>query len=280
MNPARRESSPAAARTAGTAESRDGTTIAYDRQGTGPAIVLVGGGLVDRSENGPLADELAARFTVYNYDRRGRGESGDTQPYALAREIDDIAALIASAGGSAHVYGISSGGALVLEAAAAGVAVEKAAVYEVPYNMAADWPPRWRAYVENLGAALAGAHRGEAVELFMRLVGTSDGDIETLRSSPYWQPLQAIAHTLAYDAACLGDGRPPIARLATITQPTLVATGDARPQGAPEWMRTLDHAADAITESLAQGERDVLEDQGHVPDPKALADVLRRFFRE
>src|SRR4051812_39127069 len=109
----------------GTVTSKDGTSIAYDRRGSGPALILVGGGLVDRSENAPLAAELAAHFSLYNYDRRGRGESGDTQPYAPEREIEDLEALIAQAGGSAHLYGVSSGGALVLEAAAAGLAIAK-----------------------------------------------------------------------------------------------------------------------------------------------------------
>src|SRR5918996_2353811 len=118
--------------------SQDGTSIAYDRQGSGPAVILVGGAFVDRSENAPLAAELAEGFTVYNYDRRGRGDSGDTPPYAVDREIEDIEALIAERGGSAHLYGISSGGALALEAAAAGVAIDRLAVYEVPYDMADD----------------------------------------------------------------------------------------------------------------------------------------------
>ena len=136
--------------------SKDGTSIAYDRHGSGPAVILVGGAFVDRSENAPLATELAARFSVYNYDRRGRGDSGDTQPYALEREIEDIQALIAEAGGSAHLYGISSGGALALEAAAAGIAVDRLAVYEVPYNMAEDGPQRHREYVEQLEGAPEG----------------------------------------------------------------------------------------------------------------------------
>jgi pimeloyl-ACP methyl ester carboxylesterase len=119
--------------------SRDGTSIAYDRQGAGPAVVLVGGGLVDpvsgrpgRWENAPLAAALAGRFTVYNYDRRGRGDSGDTLPYAVDRELEDLQALLDQAGGSAHLYGVSSGGALVLEAAAAGLPTDRLAVYEVP----------------------------------------------------------------------------------------------------------------------------------------------------
>jgi pimeloyl-ACP methyl ester carboxylesterase len=128
--------------------SKDGTSIAYESMGAGPALVLVGGGLDDGSENAPLAGELAQRFTVYNYARRGRGDSGATRPYAVQREIEDIDALVAVAGGTAHLYGVSSGGALALEAAAARIAVDKLAVYEVPYNMADDWPQRWREYTD------------------------------------------------------------------------------------------------------------------------------------
>src|SRR5918992_2229810 len=155
--------------------SKDGTSIAYDREGSGPAVILVGGAFVDRSENASLATELARLFTVYNYDRRGRGDSGDTLPYAVEREIEDIEALIAEAGGSAHLYGISSGGALALEAAAAGIAIEELAVYEVPYNMADDGPKRHREYAEQLEAFLAEGRRGDAAELFMRTAGATPG---------------------------------------------------------------------------------------------------------
>jgi pimeloyl-ACP methyl ester carboxylesterase len=259
--------------------SKDGTAIAYDRQGSGPAVILVGGGLDDGSENAPLARELAPGFTVFNYARRGRGDSDDTLPYAVEREIEDIEALIAEAGGSAHLYGVSTGGALVLEAAAAGLAIDKLAVYEVPYNLSADWPRQWRRYVEQLGAVLAEGRNGDAVELFLRLAGTSDEDIAGLKGSPYWPPMEAIGRTLAYDAACLGDGRPPTARLATITQPSLVATGDARPPGAASWVLALDEAADAIAASIPQAQRRTLEGQGHVVDPQRFAPVLERFFR-
>ena len=221
------------------ATSQDGTSIAYYRQGSGPAVILVTGGLDDGSENAPLADELADRFTVYNYSRRGRGESGDTQPYAVKREIEDIDALIAEAGGSAHVYGVSSGGVLALEAATAGIAIDKLAVYDVPYNVAGDWPRRWQEYVEQLEALLAQGRRGDAFELFMRL---------------------------------------PIARLATIRRPTLVATGGVREPGAAGWVLALDPAADALAASIPGAERRTIDDQAHVADPKALAPVLGRFF--
>ena len=259
--------------------SKDGTSIAYDRQGSGPAVVLVGGGFVDRSENTPLAAELAARFTVYNYDRRGRGESGDTLPYAVEREIEDLEAMIAEAGGSAHLYGASSGGALVLEAAAAGLAVDRLAVYEVPYSMTDDAVARWHEYREELGRLLAEDRRGEAATLFMRMAGATEEMIEGARSSPVWPGLEALAHTLAYDAACLGDGRPPTARLATITRPTLVATGGASPDSFVGGGGSFfDQAADAIAASVRQAQRVTVEGQTHMVDPKALAPVLERFF--
>jgi pimeloyl-ACP methyl ester carboxylesterase len=259
--------------------SKDGTSIAYDRQGSGPAVILVGGGLVDpvtgragRWENAPLATELAGRFTVYNYDRRGRADSGDTPSYALEREIEDIEALMEEAGGSAHLYGVSSGGALAIEATAAGSPVDKIAVYEVPYSVGEDAPQRWREYVGRLGVLLTQGRRGDAIEHFMRTAGSSDENIAAARKSPMWPGMEAVAHTLAYDAACLGDGRPPSARLATITQPALVATG-----GSADF---FEQAADAIAASIPQAERHVFAGQGHVADPKVVASVLERFFRE
>ena len=264
--------------------SKDGTPIAYHPQGDGPAVILVGGGLDDGSENAPLVPELARRFTVYNYARRGRGDSGDTRPYALEREIEDLQALIAEAGGSAHLYGVSSGGALAIEAAAAGLAVDRLAVYEVPYLVADDAARRWQRYVGQLGAALAEGRRGDALALFMRLAGSSEEDIAGARGAPFWPGLEAIAHTLAYDAACLGDGRPPTARLATITRPTLVLTGGVSPDaqvgmgGLPADF--FDRAADAIAASIPRAERLTLAGQGHMADPKVVVPVLERFFTE
>jgi pimeloyl-ACP methyl ester carboxylesterase len=257
--------------------SKDGTAIAYDRQGNGPAVILVGGGLVDpatgragRWENAPLAAELAARFTVYNYDRRGRADSGDTLPYAVDRELEDLDALLAEAGGRAHLYGVSSGGALALEAAAAGLAVDRLGVYEVPYFVADDALQRWREYVEQLGTALGEGRRGEAVELFMRVAGATEEMVAAARSSPVWPGLEAVAHTLAYDAACIGDGRPPTARLATISRPVLVVTGGGE--------GFFEEAADAIAAGVPNAERLTLEGQAHVADPKVVAPVLERFF--
>jgi pimeloyl-ACP methyl ester carboxylesterase len=262
------------------ATSKDGTAIAYERVGSGPAVILVGGGIDDGSENAPLVPELAQRFTVINYARRGRGESGDTLPYAVQREIEDLDALIAEAGGSAHLYGVSSGGALALEAAAAGSAIDRLAVYEVPYSMADDWPARWREYRDTLDALLADDRRGDAIELFMRVADTPDESIAYARSSEFWPGLEALGHTLAYDAACLGDGQPPTARLATITQPTLIATGGPHPPDAATWVLALDPAADAIAASIQHAQRQTFEGQGHVADPKAIAPLLERFFTQ
>ena len=259
--------------------SADGTAIAYERAGAGPAVILVGGGATDRSENAPLAAALAARFTVFNYDRRGRGASGDTLPYAVHREVEDIAALIAEAGGSPHLFGASSGGALALEAAAAGVAIDRLGVFEVPYQTGDNWPEQWRAYVDELTALLSAGRRGDAFARFMRLAEVPEDAIAAAREAPFWPELEALAPTLAYDAACLGEGRPPTDRLARITRPTLVATGvAARDAGAAAWVQALDPAADAIAAALEQSERVVLEGQGHVPDPAVLVPVLTRFF--
>lgn len=254
--------------------SEDGTRISYERTGSGPAVILVGGSIDDGTENAPLAAELATDFTVFNYARRGRGESGDTQPYAVQREIEDLAALVAEAGGRAHAYAVSSGGALALRAAADGVTIDHLAVYEVPYG----WPPP--GFIEDVEVMVAEGRRGDAVELFMRSAGSSDDDVDGAKSTPYWPALEALAHTLAYDAACLGDGQPP----AGITLPTLVVTGGSRPD-AREGMAGLasdffDKAAEKICERVPHAQREVLEGQGHVVDQTVMSPLLKRFFRQ
>jgi pimeloyl-ACP methyl ester carboxylesterase len=244
---------------AGHVTSKDGTPIAYERRGTGPAVILVGGATMSGSGSAPLAEELAGHgFTVYAYDRRGRGDSGDTLPYDVAREIEDLDALVAEAGGTAHLYGISSGGALVLEATAAGIPVDRLAVYEVPYDTSDGGPERHREYVERLEALLAEGRRGDAVEHFMRSVGTPEEMVESVKSSPMWPSLESLAPTLAYDAACLGDRRPPAGRLARITRPTLVATGTASADWAGVKGDVFDPAADAIVASIPHAERQSL----------------------
>jgi pimeloyl-ACP methyl ester carboxylesterase len=259
--------------------SKDGTPIAYDRLGGGPAVILTGG-MTGRAETRALAEELAAHFTVYNYDQRGRGESGDTAPYAVRREFEDLEALIVVAGGSAYVYGESAGGALALEAAAAGVAIDKLAVYEVPYGFAGT-QQEWLAYRATLDALLAEGRRGDAFAHFMRNAGAPEEDIEAARNSPVWPQLEAVAHILPYGAACLGDGRPPAGRLAKITIPTLVATGTViDPHMSRLPADVFDRAADAIVAAVPGAARVRIEGQTHMVDPKSLARVLERFFTD
>ncbi len=259
--------------------SRDGTSIVYERVGSGPVVVLVGGGLDDGAENRPLAQELADDFTAVNYARRGRAGSGDVQPYALEREIEDLAALIDAVGGPAHLFGASSGGALVLEAAAAGLPIGKVAVFDVPYAIGDTAVQAWQAYVRQLRVALADGEHGEALKLFMRLAGASEQDIAGAEGSPMWPPLLNLAHTLAYDAACLGEGPPPVTRLATIDQPVLVATGagvDPHMAGLPGGF--FGQAADAVAACLPHAERRTLDVREHMVNAKVLGPALTAFF--
>lgn len=207
--------------------SSDGTAIGYDRlSADGPVVVLVGGGLDDGTENLPLGERLTGGFAVVNYRRRGRGDSGDTQPYALRREIEDLAAV----GRRAHLFGASSGGALALEAAAAGLPVDRIAVHEVPYLLGEEMLAAWRDYRADLAAALDAGDRDQALRLFMRLAGSPAEQIAAAEAAPVWDALRALAPTLRYDADCLGDGPPPADRLRTVTQPVLLTTrGPHRP---------------------------------------------------
>ena len=208
--------------------SQDGTAIAYARSGSGPALILVDGALCSRAfgPSAKLAPLLAPHFTVYTYDRRGRGESGDTQPYAPARELEDIAALIAEAGGSASLLGLSSGGALALEAAAAGLPINKVIAYEPPYVDDAG-QRGGAAHGGQLQGLLASGNRGGAVKYFMKdMVGAPAPMVVVMRLMPWiWRKLEAVAHTLPYDAAVMTGFRIPRARLASIAVPVLVMNG-------------------------------------------------------
>jgi pimeloyl-ACP methyl ester carboxylesterase len=251
--------------------SKDGTRIAYERFGdSGPAAVFVGGNLDDGAESAPLAAELSSTHRVFNFARRGRGESGDTPPYTIMREIEDIAALIEKAGGTAHLYGVSSGGSLALEAAMAGLPVRSVAVYEVPYDLDDDTPRQQAEYAAELNAMLEAGRRGDALTLFMRLAGSTEADIDSARNSPYWPALEKIAPTLAYDAVCLGTRQPPLDGLALLTIPALVVTGGSVPP--------FEQAADAMSRALPAGKRVALSGQAHVVDPNVLAPVLKEFW--
>jgi hypothetical protein len=266
--------------------SADGTTIGYDLlSDDGPAVVLVGGGLDDGSENVPLGTWLADTFRVVNYRRRGRGDSGDVAPYAVQREVEDLAAVIDVVGGPVHVFGASSGassgGALALEAAAAGLPIARVAVHEVPYLIDDDPVADWRVYGDELTAALEAGDRDQALRLFMRLAGSSDDDIAAAEAAPVWPALVALAPTLRYDAACLGDGPPPADRLKTVTQPVLLTTGSTTdPHSAGLPIDFFGAAADAAARHLPDGRRVTIEVAGHVPDPALLGPVLADFYRE
>jgi len=251
--------------------SADGTTIGFDRTGNGPPVVLVCGGSVDRMSNAGLAAALADRCTVLNYDRRGRGDSGDTTPYAVQREIEDIEAVIGAAGGSAHLYGSSSGAALALEAAASGVPVDRLALWEPPYIP--EGVPRPPADTARIYTELVDAgRRGDAVEFFMsKVVGLPDEFVAQARSAPFWPAQEALAHTLAYDATIMGDYRLPTERAAGVKVPTIVMAGAA----SFPWMS---ETARALAEALPVGEVRILEGQTHDVAPDAMATALAGSF--
>lgn len=257
--------------------SRDKTAISFDVSGKGPAVILVDGALCHRAfgPSGPLAAALAENFTVFTYDRRGRGHSGNTAPYSIEREIEDIEAVVNQAGGSAFVHGISSGAALALEAATRGLAVKKLALYEAPFIVDDSHPPLPQDYLARLNGLISADRRGDAVKLFMKLVGTPAIFVAIMRFTPVWSKLKAVAHTLPYDIGILEDyqqGKPlPAARWASFTSPTLVVDGEK----IPPWMR---QAMTALAQALPNAKQRSLPGQTHMVKPKALAPVLTEFF--
>jgi pimeloyl-ACP methyl ester carboxylesterase len=256
--------------------SKDGTKIAYDKYGSGPTVILVAGAMCSRlSWSGrELANLLSSLFTVYNYDRRGRGDSTDTKPYAVEREVEDIEALIDDAGGSAYLYGHSSGAALALEAAVRlGEKVKKLAIYDAPYNDDAEAKRAWGEYITRLTEVLAAGRRGDAIALFMQYVGTPADQIEGMRHAPFWQALEALAPTLAYDhTALLGDDASvPTERAAHVLVPALVLNGGASYPFMHVTARTLSQA-------IAHAQLRTLEGQTHEVSSEVLAPLLVEFF--
>ena len=248
-----------------TVRSADGTTIAYDRAGTGPAIILVDGALCHRGGGPmrPLAARLTGSFTVFTYDRRGRGESGDTLPYAAEREVEDLRAVLGAAGGRAALYAMSSGGALALATAAADPGVTGLVLYEPPFLGGN------KEYTARLHEALRDGRRGDAVALFMTTVGVPAPVIAGMRSGPGWASLEAIAPTLAYDDTLLADGRVPAHR--PITVPLLVVSGTASPE-------PLQQAARDTAAAFPAARHRALPGQTHDVQPEALAPVLIDFL--
>ncbi|MFF7362717.1 alpha/beta fold hydrolase [Streptomyces sp. NPDC008125] len=252
--------------------SLDGTPIAYRRQGEGAPVVLVGGALSTAATEGPLAALLARRFTVVTYDRRGRAGSGaGPGPYAVAREIEDLAAVVGVADGPVAVFGMSSGGALALEAQAAGVPMEVLAVFEPPYTPGEEGLRYKARCTAELRERLASGDRGGAVELFLARTGVGPETVARMRRAPLWAGLEELAHTLEYDDALLGDGAPPLERLGAVTARTLVVSGgfSAGPVRA---------TALALAGAIPGARHRTLSGQTRELAPQVIAPVLAAFF--
>jgi pimeloyl-ACP methyl ester carboxylesterase len=259
-----------------TVNSPDGTRIAYDRQGSGPALVLVDGAMCTRSfgSKPELVTLLAPHFTVYSYDRRGRGDSGDTLPYAVDREIEDIETLVDDGGGSGFLYGHSSGASLAMQAAIGlGGKVRKLAMYEAPYNDDPKARRDWGQYIRQLTKFLADGRPDDAAALFMKLVGMPTDQIDGMRNSPGWPSMEAIAPTLAYDhTAILGEHNSvPTELAARVPVPTLVMHGGAS-------LPSTGVTARALSRAMPQAELRTVAGQTHEASPGALAPVLVEFF--
>jgi alpha-beta hydrolase superfamily lysophospholipase len=251
--------------------SSDGTAVAFDRLGAGTPVILVSGASTARAIHAPLAELLAADFAVFNYDRRGRGDSGDTPPYAIQREIEDLRAVIAAAGGAAAVFGSSSGAVLALHAAAAGLPITRLALWEPPFMTDPGAPRRQRGYVARLTELLDAGRRGDAMALFMTSIGLPEAMIAGMRQAPMWPGMEALAPTLVYDAAIMGDSMVPTGLVASVKAPTLVLDGSDTGAWAAR-------SARALTAALPDLRHRTLDGQNHDVAWDVLAPVLREFF--
>ena len=260
-----------------TVTSRDRTAIAFTRSGEGSPVILVDGAFCHRTVGPsiPLAALLAQSYTVYTYDRRGRGDSGDTGPYAVERELEDLEAVIDQAGGSAHVSGISSGAALALEATRRGAGITKLALYEPPFIVDDSRPPIPADIVSQLEARLATGRFGDAVRLFLQQMGAPRIMIALMRLLPVWSKLTAAAHTLPYDMTIVGPyqrGTPlPADRWEDVRVPTLVMVGGK----SPTWFH---HGTQALAHALPNARHQLVEGQTHNVKAKSLAPRLQAFF--
>jgi pimeloyl-ACP methyl ester carboxylesterase len=261
-----------------TVHSADGTAIAFDVQGEGQPLILVDGATSHRAVN-PLNAEvgklLSDQFRVYAYDRRGRGESGDTAPYAVRREVEDLAALIEHAGAPALVCGFSSGAILALDATAAGLPVSRLAVFEPPFAVDDGRVPLPADYVERLDAYTAAGRPGDAVELFMTgAVGMPAEALAGMRETPFWPALEAVASTIAYDGRIVGttmSGAPlPADRWAAIGVPVLVMYG----RGTAPWLIS---GARALADLLPTATLEAVDGEQHSVPADVLAPALQRF---
>ena len=254
--------------------SVDGTAIAYEQVGSGPPLVMVGAAFNDRSGLAPLAQELEGSFTIFNYDRRGRGDSGDTAPYSVKREFEDLSSMIDVAGGTAAVFGYSSGATLTLKAAAHGLPITKLALYEPPFLVDGSRSPLPQNLPERLAALTAADRRGDAVELYQReYVGIPKDVVVQMRQAPFRPALEAIAHTLVYDATIVGDLTLPKELIASIWTPTLVVAGE---NSAP----VMRSAASSVAATVASGVLRTLEGQTHEIAAAPTAAIVKEFLAE
>ncbi len=254
--------------------SADGTRIAFDRRGEGPPVILVGGALSHRRfpHFVKLSELLAERYTAVAYDRRGRGDSGDSAQYSVAREVEDLDALIRALGGSACVWGWSSGAALAIHGAAAGLSIRRLALYEPPYMVGEARPRPHAGHEAALRTLVDAGRRGDAVRYFMTdMVGVPRLMVAVMRLMPFWKQLTANAHTLPYDAAVMGDFSFPHDLVASVRVPTLIMAGEKSP-------RVLRNAAQAVAGALPGAEHRLLAGQSHNVSMRALAPALMDFF--
>jgi pimeloyl-ACP methyl ester carboxylesterase len=250
----------------------DGTSIAYQHTGSGPALVLVVGAFCDRSSTASLTPLLTPHFTVYEYDRRGRGASADGDEYSIDVEIDDLAALIDRAGGSAVVYGHSSGAALALEAAARGVPITRLAAYEPPYTVAEDGTGGSGELLEGVRERIRAGDRDGAAELFLRGSGTTSEVIAVLQQGPGWPRMRELAPSLVHDLTLCNGGAVPGERLARVRVPTVTISGGS----SPEW---AGRACAGVAAAVTGARHVVLDGQTHAVAHDAVAPVLVDHFR-
>jgi hypothetical protein len=260
------------------ATSADGTTIAYEAYGTGPVAVVVGGAFCDRGAFRDVAQALGELgLTGVTYDRRGRGDSGDTQPYAVDREIEDLTAVITASGGSdspAYAFGASSGGALVIEAIAAGAPIAKGSAIEVPYRSAA-WPAP-DDYIGTLERFEEAGDREGILRYFNNIVvGMPDEMVEGMRGTPMWEPMLAMTYTVKYDGRCLGgdDQSLPTETLRRVTVPFLSICSSGT------MMPPLHDSAAVLADALPDGRAVELPGDFHQVPAAVLAPTLAEFYR-
>jgi pimeloyl-ACP methyl ester carboxylesterase len=257
--------------------SADGTGIAYSVTGSGPALILVDGAMCHRmfGPSTELASVLDKNFTVYTYDRRGRGETGDgATPWSLQNEIDDLGALVKEAGGSAFVFGQSSGAVLALEAATKLPSITRLALYELPMVVDDTYTPRPADVVATMDGLIARGERSAAVTMFMKMVGVPGIGLAIMKLTPVWKKLKLVAHTLPWDLRILGDdgrGEPLPSNRWNIKVPTLVMNGGK----SPEYLR---NTMKNVAEVLGDVEYQELPGQTHMVKASAAAPVLVEFF--